>query len=75
MRLNVEDYSTEEILKILREWTGLTQKQFGKTINRTERSIQSLEAGNRHCTADTLLQIIKTHKMKIVIIKDSSSSK
>ena len=51
MKLHATDYTTEEILKILREWTGLTQKDFGKTISRSERSIQSLESGNRHCTA------------------------
>ena len=56
MKLQAEGYSTEDILKILREWTGLTQKEFGKTINRSERSIQSLESGSRHCTVDTLLQ-------------------
>lgn len=72
VKLQATDYTTEEILKILREWTGLTQKQFGKTINRTERSIQSLESGSRHCTVDTLLQIAKTHKIKIVITKDAS---
>lgn len=72
MKLHATDYTTEEILKILREWTGLTQKDFGKTISRSERSIQSLESGNRHCTVDTLLQIAKTHNIKIEIIKDTS---
>ena len=75
VKLQAENYSTEDILRILREWTGLTQKEFGKTINRSERSVQSLESGNRHCTVDTLLHIIKTHNMKIVITKESSNSK
>lgn len=73
MKLHATDYTTEEILKILREWTGLTQKDFGKTISRSERSIQSLESGDRHCTVDTLLQIAKTHNIKIVITKEASS--
>ncbi len=34
MKLQADEYSTEEILKILREWTGLTQKEFRKIINR-----------------------------------------
>ena len=72
MKLQATDYTTEELLKILREWTGLTQKEFGKTISRSERSVQSLEAGSRHCTVDTLLQIAKTHNIKIVITKDTS---
>lgn len=72
MKLQATDYTTEEILKILREWTGLTQKEFGKKVNRSERSIQSLEAGNRHLTVDTLLQIAKANKISIVISKDAS---
>lgn len=72
MKLKATEYTTEEILKILREWTGLTQKDFGKSISRTERSIQSLESGDRHLTVDTLLQIAKTHNIKIVISKDTS---
>lgn len=72
MKLKATEYTTEEILKIFREWTGLTQKDFGKSISRTERSIQSLESGDRHLTVDTLLQIAKTHNIKIVISKDTS---
>lgn len=72
VKLQATEYTTEEILKIMREWTGLTQKEFGKKISRSERSIQSLESGERHCTVDTLLQIARTHNMKIVISKDTS---
>lgn len=67
MKIQVENCSTGDILRIMIEWTGLPQKEFGKTINSSERSIQSLESGNRHCAIDTLLYIIKTHNMKIVI--------
>lgn len=75
VKIQAENYSTRDILKILREWIGLTQKEFWKTINRSERSIRSLESGNRHRTVDTLLHIVKTHNMKIVILKDTSNSK
>lgn len=56
----------------MREWTGLTQKEFAKTVNRTERSIQLLEAGDRHLSVDTLLQIAKIHKIDIEISKSTS---
>lgn len=74
MKLKATEYTTGEILKIIREWTGLTQKEFGALINRTERSIQSLESGDRHCTVDTLLQLAKIHNMRIVITKNSSKN-
>lgn len=72
MRLQANEYTAEEILRILREWTGLTQKEFAKTIHRTERGVQALETGYRHLTVDTLLQIAKTHNIKIVMTKESS---
>lgn len=69
VKIDATKYTTEEILKIIREWTGLTQKEFGSSINRSERSIQSLESGARHCTMDTLLQIAKIHNVSIIISK------
>ncbi len=70
MKIQATNYTTEEILKIMREWTGLTQKEFGETIHRTESSIHSLETGQRHLSVDTLLQIAKTHNINIIITKD-----
>lgn len=69
VKIDATKYTTEEILKIIREWTGLTQKEFGSSINRSERSIQSLESGARHCSMDTLLQIAKIHNVSIIISK------
>ena len=73
MKIKANDYKANEVVKIIREWSELTQKEFGKTINRSERSIQSLESGDRHCTVDTLLQIAKTHNINIIFTKDSSN--
>lgn len=39
MKIDATNYTTEEILKIIREWTGLTQKEFDSSINRSERSM------------------------------------
>ena len=75
MKLKASEYKAYEILKIIREWTGLTQKEFGLLLNRTERSIQSLESGARHCTLDTLLQIANIHNVKIEISKPTIKSK
>ncbi len=71
VKIDATKYTTEEILKIIREWTGLTQKEFGKSINRSERSIQSLESGARHCTLETLLQIAKVHNISIYVSKSN----
>ncbi len=75
MKLLANDYKPEEICKILREWTNLTQTEFGKTIHRTERSVRSLETGERHLTVETLLSIAKAHGMKIIIEKEVNEPK
>lgn len=70
MQLKATDYTADEILKIMREWTGLTQKEFAESIYRTERNIQSYEQAERQWTVETLLQIAKTHGIDITISKD-----
>lgn len=75
VKIDATKYTTEEILKIIREWTGLTQKEFGKSINRSERSIQSLESGARYCTIDTLLQIAKVHNINIYVSKSKTNER
>lgn len=70
MKLRANDYRPKEIVKILREWTGLTQKQFGETIYRTERSVRSLESGERRLSLETLLLIANKHNIKIIITKE-----
>lgn len=75
MKLVANDYTPQEIAKLLREATDLTQKEFGKTINRSERSVRSLESGTRHLTVETLLNIANTHNFKIIILKEDKAEK
>ena len=37
MQLKANNYEPQEIIKIIREWTELTQADFAKTINRSVR--------------------------------------
>lgn len=75
MKFVANDYTPQEIAKLLREATELTQKEFGKTINRSERSVRSLESGTRHLTVETLLNIANTHNFKIIILKEDKTEK
>lgn len=75
MEFQATDYKPEEICRIMREWTDLDRNDFGKTIHRTERSIRSLETGERNLTVQTLLDIAKTHNIKIIIKKEAKSRK
>ncbi len=66
MKIVANDYTAPEIFRILREWTELSQKEFGKTIHRSERGIQAFELGERNYS---LLQIANTHGITIIIEK------
>ncbi len=69
MKIIANNYNPQEIMRIIREWTGLSQKEFGKTIHRSERGIQAFELGNRNYNLQTLIQIANTHGLTITIEK------
>lgn len=69
MRIIANDYTAPEIIRIIREWTELSQKDFGKTIHRSESGVQAYELGNRNYNMQTLLEIAKTHGITITIEK------
>lgn len=69
MEIKFNDFEPKDIIRFIREWTGLTQKQFGKSINKSERSIQDYESGRRRYYVEMLSDICKVHGIKIVIKK------
>lgn len=69
MKIIANNYTPPEIIKIIREWTELSQKDFGKTLHRSERGIQAFELGKRSYNMQTLLQIANTHGLTITIEK------
>ena len=75
VKIVANDYTPQEIAKLMREATDLTQKEFGKTISRSERSVRSLESGTRHLTVQTLLNIAKAHNFKVIITKEDKAEK
>lgn len=75
MEFQATNYKPEDICRIMREWTDLDRKDFGKSIHRTERSVRSLETGERNLTVQTLIDIAKTHDIKIIIKKEVKERK
>lgn len=70
MKIIANEYSPNDIIRIIREWTELTQKDFGKSIHRSEKGIQAFELGTRNYDMKTLIQIANTHGLKITIEKE-----
>ena len=70
MKIIANEYSPNDIIRIIREWTELTQKEFGKSIHRSEKGIQAFELGTRNYDMKTLIQIANTPGLKITIEKE-----
>ena len=69
MKIIANNYTPKEIIRIIREWTELSQEEFGKTIHRSQRGIQSFELGERSYNLQSLIQIANTHNITITIEK------
>lgn len=69
MKFVANNYEANDIIRIIREWTGLKQSDFAKTINRSTRSVQDYEAGITKYSVQMLLDIAKKYNIKITIEK------
>ena len=69
MKVKLNDYDCGSFIRIIREWTGLTQKEFAKVLGRSERQIQGYESGTTAYNIKTLEKIAKEFKITIVAEK------
>ena len=71
MKLIANNYEAKEIIRIIREWSELTQEEFGKKINRSRDSIQSYELGRCKLSLNKFLELAKKENLIITIEKKS----
>lgn len=69
MKIKLNDYSTNDIIRIIREWTDLDRNDFGKLINKSEHTIKNYEIGKSNYTVLLLQEIAKKYKLDITIEK------
>ena len=67
MRIIANNYRADEVFKFIREYSGKTQKEFGKQINRSKTAIQYYEYGQRNYDFELLLEIAKKENLNIII--------
>ena len=67
MKIVANNYKANEVFKMIREYTGKTQKDFGKDINRSKTAIQYYEYGQRNFDFELLLEIAKKENLNIII--------
>ena len=71
MKIIATDYKTNEVIKMLREYTGRTQEELAKDLKLTRNAIQKFEYGTNNYTFETLVKMAKKHGFKITIEKDT----
>jgi len=69
MKLKVKDYKPGEIMRIIREWTELTQKGFAESMNISMSTVQYWEYGKSRYYFETLMKIAEVHGLEITIEK------
>lgn len=69
MKVKLNDYDSGSFIRIIREWTGLTQKEFAKVLGRSERQIQVYELGTSNYNIKTLEKIAKEFDITIIAEK------
>lgn len=69
MKIRMNDYSKGEIIQIIREWTELTQKEFGNRIGKSKPSIQDYELNKTNYGIEILMRIAKEFDLIITIEK------
>jgi len=69
MKLNANDFSKGEIIKFIREWTSLTQKEFAKKVHKSKRTIEQYEAGTVNYNIQFLQDVAKMFDIEIIISK------
>ncbi len=70
MKLNANDYKTNETFKFIREGLNLTQQELAKDLHISKSSIEKYEYGTVNYTFETLIKICKKYNLKIIIEKD-----
>ena len=70
MKVKLKDYGTGDFIRIIREWTGLTQEEFAKRISKTRRTIQDYESGKINYGIKTLQRIEKEFNIHIIAEKE-----
>lgn len=69
MKLIANKYDEKDIMKILREWSGKKQPDFGKDIGLSGMTIQGYERGIRRYTFETFMKIAKKYGYTVTIEK------
>lgn len=67
MKLNVKDYKNNEIIRILREYSSMTQKELASKLSKNVRTIQRYESGEANINLELVREICALCDLTITI--------
>ena len=67
MKFRANDYNKGEILKIIRQSTNLTQKEFAEKMGKSTRTIEDYESGIVNYNMQFLKDVAKQFNFDIII--------
>lgn len=67
MKIIANNYRANEVIRMIRENSGKTQKEFGETIGRSITAVQFYEYGERNFDFELLLKICEKENLNIII--------
>lgn len=69
MKIIANDYQAKDIVRMIREWSQLNQKDFGITLSRSRDSINNIENGRNRMYLNDFIEMCQKHNVKITIEK------
>ena len=69
MKFKANEYSKGDIIKFIRQWTNLTQKDFAKKVGKSKRTIEDYESGTTNYNIQFLKDIANKFNLEIIICK------
>lgn len=70
MKINANKYDAKDIIKIVREWTNKTQKEFASDIGKSNEWAKANEAGKTNYYFKDLIEICRKNNIDITISKN-----
>lgn len=67
MKFSIKDYEAKDIIRFIREYTGLTQRNFAKKIGKSYDWVQSVELGRLNYKFEDLIMICNLFDLNIMI--------
>lgn len=67
MKLNVKEYTNNDIVRFLREYSSMTQKDLAQKLNKNVRTVQRYESGEIKIDFDVIRNICELCDLTLTI--------